>query len=167
MKINSQITVDVFCVDYLKPSYVNDIKRKNKLRLLLATTKLNWDEKRFLMRVFKKGESRLKYLLVVGVYIIHLLRMILTEKGIERLMYKMAVDPTNKSKYMGIVIGSRQPVYFSSDFILNRTEFDGIEVFIPSNYDEILKRIYGDYMTLPPENERFRLDKYEIVLEVN
>ena len=167
LEINSQITVDIFCVEFLKYSYVRNLNRNNKLRLFLVTTKLNWDEKRFLIRVFKQGNSRLKYLLISALYLLQLLRLILTEKGIERIIYMMAVDPTNSSKYMGIVIGNRQPSCFSSDFTLNKVPFDDLNVFIPSNYDEILTKAYGDYMTPPPEDKRYGLDKLEMVLEIN
>ncbi len=167
LAINSQITVDIFCVEYLKCSYVKNINRNNKLRLFLVTTKLNWDEKRFLMRVFKHGNSRLKYVLISALYLLHLLRFIFTEKGIERMIYKIAVDPTNSSKFMGIVIGNRQPSCFSSDFTLNKVPFDDLNVFIPSNYDEILTKAYGDYMTPPPEDKRYGSDDLEIVLEIN
>jgi len=34
------------------------------------------------------------------------------------------------------------------------TEFEGHRFFVPVNYDKILRQIYGDYMELPPENER-------------
>ena len=32
--------------------------------------------------------------------------------------------------------------------------FDGLKVMITENYDELLKTVFGDYMKLPPENER-------------
>ena len=32
--------------------------------------------------------------------------------------------------------------------------FEDIEVLVPSAYDQILRRIYGDYMQLPPEAQR-------------
>ena len=32
--------------------------------------------------------------------------------------------------------------------------FEGHLFFAPSNYDEFLTKVYGDYMTLPPENEQ-------------
>ncbi|MDE5565944.1 MAG: LicD family protein [Anaeroplasmataceae bacterium] len=35
-----------------------------------------------------------------------------------------------------------------------RVPFENIEVNIPTGYDEILKNLYGDYLLLPPENER-------------
>ena len=33
-------------------------------------------------------------------------------------------------------------------------KFEDIEVYIPENYDELLTRRYGDYMTLPPASEQ-------------
>ena len=33
---------------------------------------------------------------------------------------------------------------------IDRVRFESLEVNIPSNYDKILTRVYGDYMTLPP-----------------
>ena len=32
--------------------------------------------------------------------------------------------------------------------------FENIEFPIPKKYDDMLKIMYGDYMTLPPENKR-------------
>ena len=34
-------------------------------------------------------------------------------------------------------------------------EFEGIPFSVPEDYDHVLTAIYGDYMTPPPENERF------------
>ncbi len=33
-------------------------------------------------------------------------------------------------------------------------EFNGVEFRVPSNYDKLLRQEYGDYMKLPPEEER-------------
>lgn len=39
-------------------------------------------------------------------------------------------------------------------FPAQRVPFDDITVMLPHNYDAILSRGYGDYMSIPPENER-------------
>ena len=36
-----------------------------------------------------------------------------------------------------------------------KIKFEDIEIVIPNNYDKILTLIYGDYMTLPPEEKRY------------
>lgn len=38
-------------------------------------------------------------------------------------------------------------------FPLQESEFEGIRIKIPANYDEILKKLYGDYMTPPSKNK--------------
>ena len=40
--------------------------------------------------------------------------------------------------------------------------FENIMVKIPAQYDEILKRSYGDYMTLPPKEERVATHEYTL-----
>lgn len=45
---------------------------------------------------------------------------------------------------------------FPKDYFENGVvkKFEGIDVVIPQNYDAFLKQHYGDYMKLPPEEER-------------
>ena len=38
----------------------------------------------------------------------------------------------------------------------DRLSFEGYEFSVPSNYDELLTQMYGDYMTLPPVEKRGR-----------
>ena len=37
---------------------------------------------------------------------------------------------------------------------LQRMQFEGVEVLMPNQYDTYLKRLFGDYMTLPPQEKR-------------
>lgn len=39
--------------------------------------------------------------------------------------------------------------------IVKKAKFENIEVNVPGNYDEILKSLYGDYMQLPPKEDRY------------
>lgn len=51
----------------------------------------------------------------------------------------------------------QMPVYSKTDWLpAKKAKFENIEVNIPNNYDKVLKRTYGDYMELPPEEKRFR-----------
>lgn len=48
------------------------------------------------------------------------------------------------------------PSFLKTDiFPLKTYVFESIEVPIPNEYDKILKKCYGDYMTLPPLSERY------------
>ena len=47
-------------------------------------------------------------------------------------------------------------IYSKKDFNqIIKVKFEDIEVNAPINYDNILKSLYGDYMTLPPEENRY------------
>ena len=43
-------------------------------------------------------------------------------------------------------------------------EFEGCYFSIPQKYDEYLRRAYGEYMELPPENER---ENRHLIEEIN
>lgn len=49
-------------------------------------------------------------------------------------------------------------------FPLGRALFEGTEAPIPGNYDVYLKTHYGDYMELPPEDQRYGHRPFEISL---
>ncbi len=42
-------------------------------------------------------------------------------------------------------------------FPLKEAEFEGMKVYIPNKYDEMLRCLYGDYMVPPPESDRHHL----------
>ena len=44
------------------------------------------------------------------------------------------------------------PTFWFQDFTL--TEFEGKSFYVANHYDDILKSIYGNYMKLPPEEQR-------------
>ena len=37
---------------------------------------------------------------------------------------------------------------------LEKVPFESIEAYIPANNDEFLKKVYGDYMQIPPVEKR-------------
>lgn len=58
--------------------------------------------------------------------------------------------------YSGCVMWDSQDYYCKTEWYSEETKhmFNGELFSVPKNYDLILKEIYGDYMKLPPENER-------------
>lgn len=66
--------------------------------------------------------------------------------------------PYNNSKYVGTLASyydyynDRHEKDNYSDYTI--LKFEGIDIKAPIGYDKILRDIYGDYMLLPPEEER-------------
>lgn len=42
-------------------------------------------------------------------------------------------------------------------------KFENIDVIVPKKYDEYLKIMYGDYMTLPPKEKRIAHHYNEVI----
>ena len=61
--------------------------------------------------------------------------------------------------------GSQKETYpFDAIFPLTKLEFEGKQYYAPGNWDFFLKKFYGDYMELPPEENR-GLAPIEIVFD--
>ncbi len=80
----------------------------------------------------------------------------MNKKNINSNHFTDGTWPTNKN------------VYYEKDWIypLGKCMFEGEEFRAPANCDKFLTRLYGDYMTLPPESDRlahgitaWRIDK--------
>lgn len=63
--------------------------------------------------------------------------------------------------------GSRIGCYYSTDTFLYEQEevfplqylpFEDMMIPVPKNYDRVLRDMYGDYMSFPPEGERFHIN---------
>lgn len=54
---------------------------------------------------------------------------------------------------------------FSKNFYLERElyEFEGYKLFGPKDYDDYLRKCYGDYMVLPPKDKRSKSSDYSYV----
>ncbi|MDE7161846.1 MAG: LicD family protein [Anaeroplasmataceae bacterium] len=74
--------------------------------------------------------------------------------------YHKLLSETNKkyTKYIGYFDSPYQNpdkyVYEKEDFVVAKGWFEGKEYNIPKNYDAILTKFYGEYMTLPPVEEQ-------------
>ncbi|BFT66393.1 MULTISPECIES: phosphorylcholine transferase LicD [Parvimonas] len=73
---------------------------------------------------------------------------------------KLSVPKDNpsfeESEYVACLVDSFSIIPFKKEFLGKGTkvDFEGIKVNAPENYDEYLKILYGDYMKLPPEDQR-------------
>ena len=60
----------------------------------------------------------------------------------------------------------QKEIQFLEDFKqLELRPFEDTQFYIPHNYDRILKNLYGDYMTLPPESQRVSKHKAYRIIE--
>lgn len=73
-------------------------------------------------------------------------------------------NETNSNYVFDVAATLFPPIHLKSDYTPpKKIKFEDISVNIPNNYDIILKRTYGnDYMTLPPEEERYNHVTYNL-----
>ena len=77
-----------------------------------------------------------------------------TIKKREKLFKKYSYASSNYIANFGGAWGARETMPKEIFGVGRKKTFDGIEVIIPEKYDEYLTRLYGDYMTPPPECEQ-------------
>ena len=80
-------------------------------------------------------------------------------KSISKLIDKlMQLNKNEDSKYfinIGSFINVHKQTILKDKFLPStKIEFEGKLYCVPRDYDYVLNRLYGDYMTLPPENKR-------------
>lgn len=166
LKIMKQVQVDIFLVDYIREGVQNN-RQLNKLRRGLEICKLNWDEKRLIMRCAKKHGRRWRLAYPLGLVTMHGVRTILGERTIEKIIYNLYVDKSERSPYVGIFSSVPSMLVWPANSGMIEMEYDGYLLPVPENYDSILRAEYGDYMVPPPEDKRYRQDMSDWVLTVD
>ena len=64
---------------------------------------------------------------------------------------RLAKDRGNKVYFADL---KQETILSAENFETSEMQFAGSAFFVPKQYDKILEVLYGDYMALPPENER-------------
>lgn len=74
--------------------------------------------------------------------------------------------PYDQSEYVGCVVwlsGGEKDIFPREWFDKTMlAPFEQFEFRIPENYDALLKKVYGDYMKLPPEKDRVGHHNYKV-----
>ncbi|MBR6951286.1 MAG: LicD family protein [Oscillospiraceae bacterium] len=167
LNIAKQIIVDIFLLDRTKDLSSTRKRIYEKLRLFLRTASLPWDEKRLLITNIKKSSHKMKALFYIGLLFSHLLRIIFSEKFLNRLIYDLYVDKKGLSHNYGSVYDGGLKHYCIPDsYKIISLPFEGRMLASVDCYDEILRKQYKDYMQLPPEDKRYKKDIKDWYLEI-
>ena len=144
---HKEVFVDIFPYYYISD---NEILRKTEaLKMQILTQML------LIKGGFKvwKGESKLKYIKFLPVQI---LAKCYSVKSIRNKIDKLYNKYVN-TKNICVHAGSCYNYWYFPTIWFNELvdiQFEGIKFKIPKEYDSFLRKAYGDYMKLPPEDER-------------
>lgn len=138
------IDIDVFPVDMLGDTAFMEqsLKKRNRLirYLFVASHKM------------KKGQS-IKHLLLLWAFLLHG-----RGNGFSQTINKMAQSFSENASMQMLYADSniKYPLIMENAWLDNREKhvFESYEFYIPSGWDCILKRCYGDYMTPPPKEKQ-------------
>lgn len=99
----------------------------------------------------------------------HFAKRLNVERQLKKLDQILEKYDYNKSEYIVNCIGGNgffTEMFLKQDFAEGKKyKFEDIEIKGPVNYDSILKKMYGEYMKLPPETQQ--KCKHCIKIEVN
>lgn len=136
----SYLYVDVFPLDYMPE---NDIERA---KLIKKASKLRHGVSHILI----EGNTPLKRLIK------NALRLFRGDRALKRMNRKLDnLGLRQKTAYcMDLVWGNKcvKTEYFDNYEV---REFEGVPVRIPADWNAYLTDVYGDYMKLPPEEDRY------------
>lgn len=159
LDIMNMIQLDIFQVNYIRKMSDWELKLCKKIRMFIMLAKQNWSEKQLLFKYIdmscRKGASVYKFCLLL----MHGLRLIVGEKNLESLVYKMYVDASGKSNQLGIVNAEVLYTLNDEDYkSMVPVMYEGRKFYAPNHYEKWLTALYGDYMQYPPEEKRLRKD---------
>jgi len=151
--------VDVFPFDYF-PSLKEAEKMYASMRKyysILLIKNLKWNENRRLIK---------NCLLYLGKIVFVFRNRNDLAKKITRISSIYSEPDTGAEGYYAPAVF---PIYGGRNILpvawfekLIKAEFEDIHVCIPQEYDQILTRIYGNYMQLPPESERVSTHGFDV-----
>lgn len=138
------VHVDIFILDYNREGVVNS-KLIISLCQLLHFAKLSKSEKSILVKHFSGNPIKQA--------IVHFSKIIKVIVGgsaaAERLIYKLRVSKTPTDSVITLEDDIKMPAkYFDKPVMM---PFDGHMFYAPSNSEELLTTMYGNYMEIPPE----------------
>lgn len=156
LNIMKQVQLDIFMVDHIKESALKKGKYLDKVKRFLELCKLEWDEKRLIIKCIDRSSHHGKLIYKTGVVVMHLFRTILGEERIEKIIYKLYVDESGTSEKIGVVLSDSRVRVWPAKSGITKLCYSERALPVPSCYKEILTDKYGNYMEFPPENKRYK-----------
>lgn len=151
VNFNLGINIDIFVLDDLSD---NKIKRFYQLKKAFFYNKL------LIMSKIKVPDLSGGLLIITNIihYILKLLNI--NPKNIQKRYYNFIMSYHNVDASEVFDVSStveEYPQIFNKKGFkpIQKFKFEDIEVNVPNNYDEILTSFYGDYMQLPPLEDRY------------
>lgn len=146
---NVGINIDIFCLLNVPNNKIKRwfyIKKARLLDRLITMSVIKLEDYPFVTQTIAN----------FGHFILNLFNI--TPKKLKRKMNKLVKKYENEdTEYVCDICALNHPqIYKRKDiFPTKKIKFEDIEVQIANNYDPVLKIMYGDYMQIPPEEDRY------------
>lgn len=150
--------VDIFPFDFLPEDNIARSKLCKRTRII---EKIITHSSR---RGYQKTDS--PFLNARRAIAMYLFRLLNTGKLVKKLDNELRVINKTETNIVGLPWGWGGLSYPHSYFVGHlEHEFEGYQFYIPVNFDEILRSRYGDYMKLPPVEQRKVLHSLECYID--
>lgn len=146
------VFVDVYPLDGVGNSESEYTKRKKRASNYSSLCYLSTREH------FEIGTTKSKIKKIIK-YPAYLYAKMTGKDAFLKKLEKMAKEKSyDECEFVGCLVWGTDGIkaVFPKEWLAETTlvEFEGKEFFAPKMYDEVLSRLYGDYMKLPPEEKR-------------
>lgn len=150
-----ELWIDLFPLDGMPDGKIETAIHKARLLITRLLYHMSCFDK---VNVKRPGRPLPDRIIIKFLMITHLGSSWDSKKLLDKIDKLLKKYPVEKSKYVFNFMGSThafREIFTRKCFSKNTTyDFEDMKLVGPKNYDFYLTKLYGDYMKLPPENER-------------